>query len=123
MYDVEKIPTANDYSDMSAWIIDGEEYSEKEVKEWLKDSGIEFTEDNWEEVAEENDSYKWWYLERPRFQGVFLTRKSAQEFIDSNHYHFDKPYIYVHSLWRNYEMQGVRELLLNGCTASKPKTK
>lgn len=43
--------------------------------------------------------------------GPFLTEAAAQRHIDANYYHYNKPYIYVNSAWRNYEMQGLLQLL------------
>jgi len=43
--------------------------------------------------------------------GMFLTAKAAQRHIDENHYHYNKPFTYGISCWRNYEMQRVLEIL------------
>ena len=43
--------------------------------------------------------------------GLFFTAKVAQAHIDQNHYHYDRPFVYGVSCWRNYEMQNVLEIL------------
>lgn len=41
---------------------------------------------------------------------VYFTEKAAQHHIDMNHYHYDKPFVYVVSAWRNPEMQMLMQL-------------
>lgn len=43
--------------------------------------------------------------------GPFFSEKAAQNHIDKNYYHYYKPFIYVNSAWRNYELQEVLQLL------------
>lgn len=43
--------------------------------------------------------------------GPFFSEKAAQQHINSNDYHYRKPFIYVNSAWRNYELQEVLQLL------------
>jgi hypothetical protein len=43
--------------------------------------------------------------------GPFFTEKAAQDHIDANDYHYTKPYIYVTSAWRNYELQTTMKLI------------
>lgn len=43
--------------------------------------------------------------------GPFFTEKAAQAHIDANDYHYNKPFIYVNSAWRNPEMQTVMNIL------------
>lgn len=50
--------------------------------------------------------------------GPFLTEQAANLHIESNHYHYTKPFTYVNSLWRNYEMQDLIKLLFT--IAGKP---
>ena len=72
-----------------------------------------------------NQWIKTHYQKVKQFKGVFFTEKAAQDFIDANNYHFNEPHIYVHSLWRNYEMQAIRAALLDGRFIEKqdPETK
>ena len=55
---------------------------------------------------------KIFYLKKEVFITAFFTRKAAQAFIDANHYHYKEPHIYVATLWRNYEMQGIRDAII-----------
>lgn len=43
--------------------------------------------------------------------GPFLTEQEAQAHIDANSYHYNEPYIFVHSCWRNSELQQVIRIL------------
>lgn len=115
VYDWEKIPTDSDYSDNYFWCQDEGEYTDDEVKQILRDNNIEFTDDNWEDKAKEDSWNKVYYLEKKVFINCFFTRKAAQRFIDQNHYHYsEKVHIYVNCLWRNPEMQGIREGIMKG---------
>jgi hypothetical protein len=48
------------------------------------------------------------------FKQAFFTNKSAQEFLEANRHRFDDPFIYCDSMYRNYEMQAIRNALING---------
>jgi hypothetical protein len=37
--------------------------------------------------------------------GPFFTEEAARNHITSNNYHYNEPFIYVNSAWRNWEMQ------------------
>ena len=113
VFDIEKIPSSSDYTSDSEWIWDNESYSEEELKECMKDNDIKFDESNWETVAQIHDIYLCYYIEKRTYQNAFLTRKAAQQFIDQNHYHFSKPFIYVHGMWRNHELVAVRDHFIN----------
>jgi hypothetical protein len=43
--------------------------------------------------------------------GPFLTEQAANMHIESNSYHYNKPFTYVNSLWRNYELQDLIKIL------------
>jgi len=47
------------------------------------------------------------------FKQIFFTKKSAEQYLKANNYHFDNPLIWCGSLWRNDEMQAVRNALIN----------
>lgn len=58
--------------------------------------------------------HKGWMKEEDRrieSVGPFFTEKAADLHIKQNHYHYRKPFTYVDSAWRNYEMQGLLQLL------------
>lgn len=44
--------------------------------------------------------------------GFFLTEAEAESHLESNHYHYNKPSLYVDSAHRNYELHDVIHLLL-----------
>lgn len=81
---------------------DIESFSTSDMFEWLKGNS-EHCKDYLEEI---------YYFIVERFVSVFFTRKAAESFIKQNHYHYTNPHIYVNSLWRNYEMQEIRNHLL-----------
>lgn len=43
--------------------------------------------------------------------GPFLTEKAADAHILSNNYHYTEPRTYVHSAWRNWELQSLFKLI------------
>ena len=43
----------------------------------------------------------------------YFTEKAAQQHIAQNSYHYDEPFVYVESAWRNYEWQSLREIILS----------
>jgi hypothetical protein len=43
--------------------------------------------------------------------GPFLTEEAAKKHIEANYYHYNEPYIYVNSAWRNYEMQELMQII------------
>jgi len=54
------------------------------------------------------------YIDTWEFVQGFLTNKAAQAYIDQNKHRLTDPRIYVDSLYRNYEMIAVRNMLLLG---------
>jgi hypothetical protein len=48
------------------------------------------------------------------FKQPFFTNKAAQECLEANRHHFNDPFIYCDSLYRNYEMQEIRNALMAG---------
>ena len=49
-----------------------------------------------------------------QFESAFLTRKGAEDYIKIQGHNMCKPFIYVEGLFRNYEMQEVRNILMGG---------
>ena len=131
VYDWEKIPANPLWVDEFEYADTYDEYSAigntkedlinfaKEIelslpdKEKLKDMEAD---DLFNYLLEIHDSLiKNHYIEKRVFVNVFFTEASAERFIKQNKHHYsDKVHIFVNSLWRNPEMQHVRELLLNG---------
>ena len=121
VYDWERFWSNDTEWDSFMWVCeDGGEWTEEELVKELNSLGEDFP---YEEGGYFNDAFeslvkakgytKRYFKEVRRFISAFFTRKSAQDFIDTNHYHWNKPHIYVNSLWRNYEMQDIRNYFLN----------
>lgn len=132
VYEWERVPTESGYSDEYEYI-DAEERAviaetEAELVEYAKSQGFKtpsMTEFN---AMQKSDILAWirnqnlgevpiervYYLKKRRFITPFFTRKAAQAFIGANYYHYKEPHIYVESLWRNHEMQEIREAILTG---------
>ncbi|KKN65086.1 hypothetical protein LCGC14_0484740 [marine sediment metagenome] len=80
-----------------------------ELLEWLQERKYDF--------------YKFYYIEKREFRNVFFTEKAADKFIEQNRHHFtDKVHTYVVSLYRNPEMQYIRDRLERGLFIEKEKS-
>lgn len=126
LYDKQKLPTDSDYSDEYFYHDSPNDCAEIEgtkeaLIEYCKD--LDFLPDDIDEldegevfdvVQEHTDITKVYFLEIDVFVQAFFTKKSAEQFLEVNHYHYNKPHIYCVSLWRNYEMQAIRDALMNG---------
>ena len=122
VYDIERIvvPADNHYDGMFWFWGDGDGHEFDEVYDWHKfclDNCYEgfhpeMELDELEKKAEDMGLQHLAYVERRVFTNVFLTEKGAKDFIKANHYHFTRLHVYVHSLWRNEEMQAVRKFFL-----------
>jgi len=137
VYDWERIPSSHYYSD--EWMfVDSEgkiaedeeelinflkeseccgKISEEELKdmtdtellEWIKKKGV----DDIEQV---------YYIKKKVFINVFFTEEAANSFIKQNYYHYtDEVHTYVNCLWRNPEMQHIRNCLEKGLFSQKPE--
>ena len=133
VYDWEKIPSHRDYTDKWEYV-DAEDGdiigdTKKELVKYVEDnihhfpkniselSGDEFVE--WLE-SKGYQIHKFYYLERRSFVNVFFTEKSADDYIEQNKHHFSsKIHTYVNSLWRNPEMQYIRNSLKEGKIVEK----
>lgn len=127
LFDTEKIPTKSDYSDEYMYFDSPNDCCEiegtkKALIEYCQDYEFlpsEFKLDEMSEwelfelVKEHTDIEKVYFIEKDVFVTAFFTKKSAEEFLSRNHYHYRKPHIYCASLWRNNEMQAIREALIN----------
>jgi len=129
VYDWERIPTSSDYSDKSMFCDSEGKIAEnrEELISFLKDNdccsempdGIEDKDDDdlikWIKENGKDDVDKTYYIEKKVFINVFFTEKSADDFIAQNHYHYTKQvHTYVNCLWRNPEMQFIREMIMSG---------
>ena len=129
LFDREKMPTDSHYSDDYIYIdvdddnheIDG---NAKELRKYVKDTletrqlpdDIDtMDEDKLLELLERYHKIDKVYVKTiDVFKQAFFTNKSAHEFMESNMHHFNDPYVYCDSLYRNYEMQAIRNALMNG---------
>ena len=55
-----------------------------------------------------------YYVERDRFINAHFTEKSANHYIKIDGHNLTKPFTYVTSLWRCYEMIDIRNFLMSG---------
>lgn len=111
--DYRKIPTERGYSDKYNYFSDEEEYTEDEIKKLLEEGGYEFTEDNFEELAEEYyDVHKYYYIEVPVDHEVFLTHKGAEEYFNSRKYAFsEKAHLYCKSAYYSNEIKFIQKFI------------
>lgn len=56
----------------------------------------------------------------PQFETACFTRAGADAYLEANGHNLNQPYIYVHSLYRNDEMIGLREHVINTFTEVTP---
>jgi len=105
------------YSDDWHWVGEDGDYigDDDELKEYILENNekeIEVDEfDNEKEI--DNEIFrKWHYQIIPRFSQAFLTRKGAENYIESNGHNLTDPYIYVNSMWRNEEMINIRKYFM-----------
>ena len=130
VYDYEKVPSCSDYTDTWEYIDEEGNYmgkSKEDLKGLIKDKTVEVPlTDTFEEMdanelldyINESGGYefrKFYYIKKKVFINVFFTEKSADDFIAQNDYHYTKEvHTYVNCLWRNPEMQFIREMIMSG---------
>lgn len=124
LFEQQKIPTANDYSDNFFYNDSPNDcYEIGETLEELIDYARETIEIpawfegayDWKKedyILSKTDICKVYYIKVKEFKQAFFTKKSAEQYLESNNYHFNDPLIWCSSLWRNGEMQAVRNALL-----------
>jgi len=126
LFEIKKLPTDNDYSDKYFYLDSPNDCEEFETLEELIEYCKEYdmvdfpsdfdslsNEQKEDFIIEHSDIRKIYYLEINEFRQAFFTMKSAKDYLEANKHHFKKPYIYCDSLWRNYEMQEIRDALIN----------
>jgi len=101
-----------DYGDDNYCYVD-EDFNECHPDDLHAEYGI--TEEQFENG--ENGGYdqlqKVYYIEKNRVVNFHFTEKAAQRFIDANRHNLNKPFIYVDSLYRCYEMIDIRNFLMS----------
>lgn len=124
LFDKKTYPTDRDYSDEYMYFDWSNDCNEIEgTKEGLIDycgdesfmpsDSESLDEDELFKIVKENTDIKKVYIFKVDvFKQVFFTKKSAEEYLKKNRYHFREPYIYCDCLYRNYEMQSVRNALI-----------
>ena len=130
VYDYERVPSCEDYTETWEYIDEEGDYigkSKEELMGLIKDKTVEvpltdtFEDMDSDELLEyinESGGYefrKFYYIKKKVFINVFFTEKSADDFIKQNDYHYTKEvHTYVNCLWRNPEMQFIREMIMSG---------
>lgn len=116
----EKHPAPDGWSDDYYWTIDGEEATEEEAgkleereENSIGDGQLHRFFDNTEKV---------YYIERWTTVMPFFTRKGAEDYLAVNGHNISgETRIYVDSLWRNFEMQAVRNFLISLAASEEGK--
>lgn len=137
VYDLERIPTSNDYSEEFMFVDPEGKVAEEreEFIKFLKDNGHDLPDENELKEMDDDELIEWlykdlksydfrkvYYLCRKVFINVFFTEKAADIFIKNNDYHYTKEvHTYVNCLWRNPEMQYIRNCLKDGIFIEKQK--
>lgn len=96
--------------------VDADDYSEVEADGFSE--ALSVISEGYDSVEITVDDYKRQYHRKtvgiiPQFETACLTRAGAEAYLEANGHNLNQPYIYVHSLYRNDEMIGLREYVLN----------
>lgn len=96
--------------------VDANDYSEVEG-DGLSEA-LSVISEGYDSVEVTVDDYKRQYHRKtvgviPQFETACLTRAGADAYLKANGHNLNQPYIYVHSLYRNDEMIGLREHVIN----------
>lgn len=115
VYQIERFYTEDGAHE--CYVCDGEELDE----EFMKESIAQYRKDNVccalsDEAIIEELGYRitrYDFKEIPVSGQHYFSEKAAQEHIDKNRYHYNKPFVYAESAWRNCEFQKIREIVMN----------
>ena len=122
IYQLERFYTED--GNHTQYICDGEEIDEDFVKASIAQYRKDHPELNLcDESVIEELGYRiarYDFKEVPVSGQCYFSEKAAQEHIDSNHYHYNKPFVYAESAWRNYEWQKIRGIILSLTKEEKP---
>ena len=104
------------------WVADEgmihDDLAEELAEDWREENQDEDKPDerDWEDILTEELGYREvsYSIEDVRVdQGqYYFTEEAAQRHIDLNHYHYNQPFTYVESAWRNPEWQLIRKVLM-----------
>jgi hypothetical protein len=116
---------ANDDGDYDRIAFVNDEGNETDQEEdedgntWMCSDG-QWTCDETEETIDEYEAMRKFSLRKVALKevdrpvvdvGPFLTEQGAENHIRANGYHYNKPFVYVNSAWRNEEMQGLLKFI------------
>jgi len=113
----------NEDGEHECYTCDGEEIDAEFVREsivqYRKDNAGIHSSDDWviKELCYRKLCYD--FKEVPVSGQYYFSEKAAQRHIDQNSYHYNKPFVYIESAWRNYEWQKIREIILNLTNSEK----
>mgnify|MGYP006286047483 CR=1 FL=1 len=116
-------PTSEEYSyDRSYWMdSDGDELGETladvkkhliEFRNYTAQEIDDMKSHEFEMLIEKENIRQIFVFEIDDFVQAFITAKSAEEYIETNKHRLYKPFFYATGTYRNYEMQSIRNLLL-----------
>jgi len=109
-----------DYASDFVWVNEDGDifYGYEDIKEYFEDNDFLYDIkifDNYlelEDKLEHLEIRKVFYKEIETTHQSFFTRSGAEDYIKINGHNIQgKPYIYVESLYRNHEMQAIKEIL------------
>jgi len=114
VYQLERFYTED--GDHECYVCDGEELD----KDFVQESIAQYRKDNLgcalsDDAIIEELGYRilrYDFKEVPVSGQCYFSEKAAQEHINQNSYHYNKPFVYVESAWRNYEFQSIREMII-----------
>lgn len=128
VYDWEKVPSCSDYTEEWEYIETDDggrignttaeliEFASESLSINVPEDCQTDEEDIMEYINKDGEIVrKFYYIKKRVFINVFFTEKAANKFMRDNHYHYtEEVHTYVNCLWRNPEMQTIRNALLKG---------
>ncbi len=126
LFDIKNYPAEDGYGDKYIYVdVDNDAYEIPYSKEglleycedchWLTEEMMTLGHEDLYEEAKKHYTIEIFDVHEIReFKQAFFTRKSAEQYLDANRHHFKKPLIWCDSLWRNDEMQSIRNALIEG---------
>jgi len=126
LFDQIRYPAKDGYGDECVYVDQSSDaYEIENTKEalvefykddsWFPETAEKLTkEELFEEIKKHRDIELFDVYLRKEFKQAFFTKKSAEQYLKSNRHHFKNPLIWCDTLWRNYEMQSVRNALIKG---------
>lgn len=141
VYDIRKVTSCEGYSDKWMYVdtADGDEIgnSKEELLEYLNNNYdaeppndldeedlLTWSNNRVNQIKRGNQIEKWYYQTIRELKGVFFTEKAADLFIVQNQHNLSSEvHTYVEFLYRNPEMQYIRDCLEKGAFIEKENTK